>query len=193
LARGACHLGHHRFRECPRCPLHSEARGRPYPLPCPGHRIYYTNYSIFLSAGTPPPEGIARSIARCGSPSSLSPLPLRSTVMPPLRVLFAALYLLGGARSLVIGTSPLRTSGRVHVAAPLRSPAVQMGLMDWLGSMLYEKPTKRSSAAGADALSRLKVVLAHDRTGLDELTLGKIREEIQEVISKYVIIETADV
>ena len=42
-------------------------------------------------------------------------------------------------------------------------------------------------------MSRLKVVLAHDRTGLDEFTMAKIRAEIQEVISKYVVIEEADV
>ena len=35
-------------------------------------------------------------------------------------------------------------------------------------------------------MSRLKVVLAQDRTGLDEATLTKIRKEIQDVISKYV-------
>ena len=37
-------------------------------------------------------------------------------------------------------------------------------------------------------MSRLKVVLAQDRTGLDEATLTKIRKEIQTVISKYVTI-----
>ena len=49
------------------------------------------------------------------------------------------------------------------------------------------------TGASKSAVSRLKVVLAHDRTGLDELTMAKIRTEIQEVISKYVVIEEADV
>ena len=42
-------------------------------------------------------------------------------------------------------------------------------------------------------MSRLKVVLAQDRTGLDEATLTKIRKEIQDVISKYVTIDLKDV
>lgn len=58
-------------------------------------------------------------------------------------------------------------------------------------------PSDRSSgsrsAAGSAALSRLKVVLAHDRTGLDELTMEKIRTEIQGVVSKYCAVEEDDV
>ena len=42
-------------------------------------------------------------------------------------------------------------------------------------------------------MSRLKVVLAQDRTGLDEATLTKIRKEIQVVISKYVTIDLKEV
>ena len=49
------------------------------------------------------------------------------------------------------------------------------------------------NGAGASAMSRLKVVLAHDRTGLDELTMAKIRGEIQAVVAKYVIIDESDV
>ena len=39
----------------------------------------------------------------------------------------------------------------------------------------------------------MKVVLAHDRTGLDEATMTKIREEIQDVVAKYVDIQKDDV
>lgn len=42
-------------------------------------------------------------------------------------------------------------------------------------------------------MSRLKVVLAHDRTGLDEITMAKIRVEIQAVVAKYVNIDGDDV
>ena len=51
----------------------------------------------------------------------------------------------------------------------------------------------RRPTAGSSAMSRLKVVLAQDRTGLDEATLTKIRKEIQDVISKYVTIDLKDV
>ena len=75
-------------------------------------------------------------------------------------------------------------------ASPARVRAVEMGLMDVVRNLFYgeeEKP-KRAAAASA-AQSRLKVVLAHDRTGLDELTMAKIREEIREVIEKYVVVD----
>ena len=49
------------------------------------------------------------------------------------------------------------------------------------------------SAAGSTAASRLKVVLAADRTGLDETTMAKIRKEIQAVVAKYVEIDTGEV
>ena len=49
------------------------------------------------------------------------------------------------------------------------------------------------AAAGSSAVSRLKVVLAHDRTGLDEITMAKIRGEIQAVVAKYVTIAVEDV
>jgi hypothetical protein len=41
LSRGACHPGHHRCSPCPGYPLHSEARGRPYPLARPGHCAHH--------------------------------------------------------------------------------------------------------------------------------------------------------
>ena len=84
--------------------------------------------------------------------------------------------------------------------APPRSAAAAMGLMDWLSNMLYEGEVRqsrsrrgRSDAAGSAALSRLKVVLAHDRSGLEEATMTKIRMEIQQVIAKYVIIDAEQV
>ena len=79
------------------------------------------------------------------------------------------------------------------VDASTRVPAPTMGLMDFLANMLYDKSVTRAAnrpgaqgAAGSTALSRLKVVLAHDRAGLDPQTMDKIRDEIQEVVSKCV-------
>ena len=40
LARGGCHLGHHRPGRGPRWPYQSEVRGVTDPLPCPGHCVY---------------------------------------------------------------------------------------------------------------------------------------------------------
>ena len=75
-----------------------------------------------------------------------------------------------------------------------------MGLMDFLSNLIYERDLANarrrpssSGAAGSAALSRLKVVLAHDRTGLDEITMAKIRGEIQAVVAKYVVIDVEDV
>ena len=90
-------------------------------------------------------------------------------------------------------------SGRASLVARLSAPsgrtpaAARMGLMDFLSSLLYEKREGESGGAGSAALSRLKVVLATDRTGLDELTMANIRTEIQQVISKYVVIEEDEV
>ena len=39
-----------------------------------------------------------------------------------------------------------------------------------------------------DATNRLKVILMHDRTKLDPLIMNKMREELIEVFSKYVVI-----
>ncbi|MBR6162486.1 cell division topological specificity factor MinE [bacterium] len=39
------------------------------------------------------------------------------------------------------------------------------------------------------AANRLQVILMHDRTKLDAVTMGKMREELIEVFSKYVIID----
>jgi len=75
-----------------------------------------------------------------------------------------------------------------------------MGLMDFITGLLYDrqvataKSRKGNDASAASAsMNRLKVILASDRAGLDEQTMNKIRSEIQEVIAKYVTIDTADV
>ena len=106
-------------------------------------------------------------------------------------------------------------------AAPARCSEPTMGILDFLQSLIYDKPVEkkcvlifhasrahappefashsfilfsfRRPSAGSSAMSRLKVVLAQDRTGLDEATLTKIRKEIQDVISKYVTIDLKDV
>ena len=75
-----------------------------------------------------------------------------------------------------------------------------MGLMDWISRLLYDDQVKQArsrrggtSSAATASLSRLNVILAHDRTGLSEVTMAKIREEIQQVIAKYVYIDTENV
>ena len=59
--------------------------------------------------------------------------------------------------------------------------------------MCRSRRSGKSGVAANTAVSRLKVVLAHDRTGLDEATMTKIREEIQDVVAKYVDIQKDDV
>ena len=69
-----------------------------------------------------------------------------------------------------------------------RSAVPSMGLMDVVKRLLYGDAGKREPAtagAGGRARNRLQVVLAADRTGLDELTMNKIRAEIKLVIEKF--------
>jgi len=63
-----------------------------------------------------------------------------------------------------------------------------MALMEMLRRYVYgEKPPERRSTSQT-AASRLKVVLASDRTGIDEATMEQIRAEIRDVVAKYVVI-----
>jgi cell division topological specificity factor len=63
---------------------------------------------------------------------------------------------------------------------------------DSMISELLERIFPRSSAKNSreDAKRRLQLVLAHDRTDLDAGTLERMRQEILEVVSRYVEIET---
>ncbi len=47
---------------------------------------------------------------------------------------------------------------------------------------------ERSENTGTCAANRLQVILMHDRTKLDPLIMNKMREELIEVFSKYVVI-----
>ena len=105
----------------------------------------------------------------------------------------ALLLHVSAASALVLGAhAPARPShAAAFPAAFVRTPVVNMGLMDFLTGVLYDRQIATSKsrrgtegAAGGTAASRLKVVLAHDRTGLDETTLRKIRDEIQQVVAK---------
>lgn len=69
---------------------------------------------------------------------------------------------------------------RAALRAPAAGPA--MGMFDWLGELFG---SEQDEQAGSMAAGRLKLVLAADRSGLDETTMGKIRAEIQAVIAKY--------
>jgi len=104
--------------------------------------------------------------------------------------------LVAAADALAVGTAP-RAVARMPA---VRAPSPQMGLMDFLSTLLYDRQIQSSrsrggssGSAGSAAMSRLKVVLAHDRTGLDELTMNKIREEILQVVRKYVIVADTEV
>ena len=65
--------------------------------------------------------------------------------------------------------------------------------MKTLFSELYNKfleifQIEKSENTSTDATNRLKVILMHDRTKLDPLIMSKMREELIEVFSKYVVI-----
>lgn len=111
----------------------------------------------------------------------------------------ATLLLCATCASFSHAYAPTARFAAVAAASPPRA-AARMGLMDWMSRLIYDKelsgsrrrPSK-SDAAGSAAMSRLKVVLAHDRTGLDEITMAKIRVEIQAVVAKYVVIDEQQV
>lgn len=50
-------------------------------------------------------------------------------------------------------------------------------------------PWKSLSKSGEDAKRRLKVVIAHDRAGLSSEILESMRQDILEVVSRYVDID----
>jgi cell division topological specificity factor len=52
---------------------------------------------------------------------------------------------------------------------------------------------RRSSSSSADAKARLKFLLVHDEVDLTPAQIEKLREEILEVIGKYVDVESSDV
>ena len=65
--------------------------------------------------------------------------------------------------------------------------------MKTLFSEIYNKfleifQIEKSENTSTDATNRLKVILMHDRTKLDPLIMSKMREELIEVFSKYVVI-----
>ncbi len=57
--------------------------------------------------------------------------------------------------------------------------------IDWL--------TGSKEKSADKAKDRLKLVLIHDRTDLSDETLGKMKDEILKVISKYLEIDSASV
>ena len=63
-----------------------------------------------------------------------------------------------------------------------------MGLVEFLQNF-FASDVDAGPAAKSMAVDRLKVVLAHDRAGIDEKTMLKIREEIFTVLSKYVVLD----
>ena len=74
-------------------------------------------------------------------------------------------------------------------AVARRAPAApQMGLVEFLQNF-FASDVDAGPAAKSMAVDRLKVVLAHDRAGIDEKTMLKIREEIFTVLSKYVVLD----
>lgn len=61
-----------------------------------------------------------------------------------------------------------------------------MSVLSQLTNLLF--PDSKSGTS-TTAVSRLKVVLANDRAGVDEQTMQKIRAEIQDVVKKYLAID----
>ncbi|MGK7944731.1 MAG: cell division topological specificity factor MinE [Microcystaceae cyanobacterium] len=59
---------------------------------------------------------------------------------------------------------------------------------DLLDQMFWRTPSK----SGTDAKNRLKVVIAHDRAGLNPELINKMREEILEVVNRYVDIDAQE-
>ncbi|MFP4134305.1 MAG: cell division topological specificity factor MinE [Halothece sp.] len=53
---------------------------------------------------------------------------------------------------------------------------------------LFNRNTAKSSSQ--EAKKRLKLIVAHDRSGLSEETLEAMRQEILEVVARYVEIDT---
>lgn len=120
----------------------------------------------------------------------------RATARGPLRLVLLLLAALSVNGHVVLGGRGFAPAA----APPQRAAAAQMGLMNWLGTVLYERDVSKAvsrpgagKSAASASMSRLKVVLAHDRTGLDEITMAKIRNEIQAVVAKYVIVNDEDV
>tara|TARA_B110001452_G_scaffold141411_1_gene117583 strand:+ start:403 stop:879 length:477 start_codon:yes stop_codon:yes gene_type:complete len=111
--------------------------------------------------------------------------------LAPSAMLFGLFTLLGATQGFHI--APSTAAQRTHLrVGPSRPSPPHMGLMDGLKSFIYGEAPKKRSARNS-AVSRLKVVLAHDRSGIDDITMGKIREEIQMVVAKYVVMDEQSV
>ena len=94
---------------------------------------------------------------------------------------------------IVAAVAPANALVMPHAAvarpAVRRAPtAPQMGLVEFLQNF-FASDVDAGPAAKSMAVDRLKVVLAHDRAGIDEKTMLKIREEIFTVLSKYVVLD----
>ena len=64
-------------------------------------------------------------------------------------------------------------------------------LVDWVDppEIKSESPMMDMHSARTDAKNRLKLVLMHDRTQLSPVLLAQMRDDMVEVISKYVEID----
>ena len=95
----------------------------------------------------------------------------------------------------LVAAAVTSTHAFVAPSTPISRPAVrrapaapQMGLVEFLQNF-FASDVDAGPAAKSMAVDRLKVVLAHDRAGIDEKTMLKIREEIFTVLSKYVVLD----
>ncbi len=84
------------------------------------------------------------------------------------------------------------THANADAACRARQPHPKM-FLEQLKAFFQPDDADADERSSGAAVSRLKVVLAHDRSGVDETTMAAIRKELQDVVAKYVTIDEENV